>query len=229
MQNVSKMLGLAIVAILFSACGAMQDSHAISSDWEVMELLYGSNQFDTQTTEFEKCISTNTGKAQEKCDEIIKNINDLCQKGEQKYCVIQARFYRTMDSNYLKGVEIFKKSCDSGYGHACGWLGIYYWRDYEYFDMKADSKKGLSYLQKSCDLGSSVGCGNLANVYYGDDEFAKSGILRDIVKAKLYINKAIKIANRDCQSKEKFDGQKYACESLEQLENLKSQIENYKE
>ena len=185
----------------------------IADDWE-----YLAYSFSWELEYFNDCMK----KYAKHCDEILLTISNLCDKGEDKYCVAKGLIIFIAE-NENKGIGILQKSCDSGYATACAVLGNLF-MPYPPPNAKKSAKKigaekrkkGIQYNKKACDLGLSSSCAIIVSRYfYGEFQHL------DKKQIKLYFDKGLQIATRDCQR-----GEKTACEMIRyQYEPLQSKID----
>lgn len=185
------------------------DSHQTSSEWEMIDFMQG-DEVERKKQALDTCYTTQNST--QNCDKILADWESLCAYGGAKYCLALYRIYESLrkDKKALdKIVATLRQQCDSKQSESCLALG-------EFYETQAGAKKSLPYFQKACDLGFSSSCAIIVSRYfYGEFQHL------DKKQIKLYFDKALQTATRDCQR-----GEKTACEMIRyQYEPLQSKID----
>lgn len=199
-----KKLGLLLIAFVFATSCAdlgldLGDLPYNVSEWEAIAFIK-SDKFVAKLDEMDSCYES--GRAQ--CRAILREWSDLCERGNDKYCVGIFEIHKALrkDSRALdESLAVLNQKCENGEAITCLAVGSFYSNESSALN---DAKKGLTYLQKSCHLGIASGCATMA---YFD--------MKNTKNAKAYLDKSIRIADRDCKT-----GQKLACEAIKEWQNM---------
>lgn len=193
-----KKLAFMILVVLlgYTIAQDSNDSHQTSSEWEMMDFVQG-DEVEHKKQALDSCYTTQNST--QNCAKILADWESLCAYGGSKYCIALYRIYESLrDKKALdKIIATLRQQCDSNQSEACLALG-------EFYEIQAGAKKSLPYFQKACDLGFSSSCGIIVSRYfYGEFQHL------DKKQIKLYFDKALQTATRDCQR-----GEKTACEMI---------------
>ncbi|MEC7983680.1 MAG: hypothetical protein VX278_00870 [Myxococcota bacterium] len=118
--------------------------------------------------------------------ERVKQAKKLCGKQQHMACDVYGWLIqggKGVKKNPRKAMQIFKKSCDTGYHSSCTSVGqMYGWND---SGIKVDLRKAVSYYKKGCKEGERAGCDEMADAYNQG-----LGIRKDTQKAKKWYKKS---------------------------------------
>lgn len=88
----------------------------------------------------------------------VSDCKDRCAKDEGMPCYKLGWLHergREVPSSFDEAMNLYQKSCSSGWAQACRVLGDLYWRADR---VKLNRKKALEYWERSCALGLTIAC-----------------------------------------------------------------------